>query len=186
MTLGLLSAAAAEPTDPITFIIPAVVAFIVGILSYVGAQRAVAKAGENSDRALARTIEADRQGRLLERRYDLYARILAHAGERKQNRDVTVTAIKIEGWTPLDPYNPAEIFRLQAEAQAIADSAVLAAFVASNNAAEKVVRDWNYLQIAKGDPDYAKRFEVMFEHKELADVSDLALEAAIRASLHSS
>jgi len=159
-------------------------AIVVAALGIFGTLWGIRRTGSNSDKALARTIEAEREGRILERRLELYADLLTYVAQRRQNRDVTMTLIKVNGMKALDQFAPEDIFRLVGHAQALAESSVLSAFVASNEAADATIKSWNILQISQGDPEWAVRTEKVFAHKEAANVGDAALESAIRAALH--
>lgn len=176
-------AGAVVQADPFTYWVPLAGAVIVQVVGIIAARAAVKKAGANSDKALARTIEADREARILERQFDLYADLLTHVFERKAGRDVVVTAIKLNGWEPYNPYKPEEIYRLTGRARAIAETSVLEAFNASNDASGAVIRAWDLLQMLQDDPEWAKRWKFILNKKNLADAADLTLEAAIRAAL---
>jgi CHASE1-domain containing sensor protein len=75
------------PVDPLTFWIPACAVVIAAFINVATVIVATRLAGSNSDRSLARTIEADRRGRVLERQLDLYGEILNFVSKRKQKRD---------------------------------------------------------------------------------------------------
>lgn len=156
---------------------------VVGILGFVNARWAANRAAQNSEKALARTIEADRAARLLERRIDLYADLLTFVAERRENRAVHMTFVKINGIEQSDPYKPDAIFALTSRAHAVADASVLAAFTVSNDAASATFRAWNYLQIAEGDPEWGKRAEEAIALKKAADDADDAFGVAVRAAL---
>lgn len=190
MSLQLLADALAkaptyQPADPATYWVPLLGVLVVGALGFLGALYAANRAGSNSDKALVRTIEADREGRILERRLDLYGDLLTFAAKRKQHRDVTMTFASIDGWTALDPFKPEQVFEIGGRTRAIADAAVYAAWVAADEADMASIRSWNLIQFAKGDPNGAvERVEKSFANKEAADLADTALEAAVRKALH--
>jgi hypothetical protein len=174
-----------QPVDPLTIWIPLIGVLVVGALGFIGALYAANRAGANSDAALARTIAADREARMLERRLTLYGDLLTFVGKRRQHRDVTMTRIVWDGMQSLDPFEPAEVFDLSGRTRAIADAEVLAAWEAADQGDMASINAWNLNTWAQGDPHGAvERVEKAFSSKDNADAADTALEAAIRHVLH--
>lgn len=158
---------------------------VVALLGIANARWAANKAGQNSDKALVQTIKADREARILERRFELYGDILTFVAKRRQNRNVATSAVTVEGIKQMDPYVPEDVFGIMGRTQALADKSVLDAFVEADEASMSVVRSYNWTQIAKDDPNIVKNYERLIAHKQAADVADTNLERVIRAALHS-
>jgi hypothetical protein len=173
------------PVDPLTFWVPAgalVVAAIVNVASiFLGTRLA----GSNSDKALDRTIQADRRARTLERQLDLYGKVLTFAAKRQQHRGTILPAAEFEGLTTPDPYQPLKLWNLEGRARAFADQTVLNAFLASN-VAEQAITTKHYLlaRIVPAGPDWAKNYSELDELKGQANALDIELMEAIRIALH--
>jgi len=159
---------------------PLTSALLVGIISVIGSLLIARRAGTSLDR----TIKADREAQILERRLPTYADILVFVAKRRQHREVITAIMTIKGETPLDPFDETEIFDILGRAHALADADVLEAFDVADEAHQVVQRFVHYQQVAQGDPDIYKRQIKMLEDKVKANDADAALEAAIRKSLH--
>lgn len=174
-----------EPVDPLTFSVPAGALVIAAIINVASVYLITKLAGVNSDKALDRTIEADRRARTLERQLDLYGKILTFVAKRQQHRGTVLPSVEFDGLTTPDPYQPLKLWSLEGRARAFADRTVLKAFLASNFA-EQAITTKHYLlaRIVPAGPDWAKNYSELNELKEHAKALDAELVDATRLALH--
>ncbi len=168
----------------IAAIASAVFAIVLGIAGVLNARWVAKKTGENSDAALARTLEADRQARVTERRLELYADILTYVAQRRQFRDVHLALVKFDGVQHLDAYEANDVFGLAGRAEALAAEPVLQAFIESNTADQDVINQKILSELpafkASPVPGIYDKIQAM---REVANASDGELKDAIRAAL---
>ncbi len=170
--------------DPATYWFQLVGAVVAAIITVAGVVYVSVRAGSS----LARTIKADREAQILERRLPLYADILVFVAKRRQHREVISAMITMDGFVSLDPFEETEIFDILGRAHALADSAVLEAFDVADEAHQMVQRSRNFMAYVRENPsggnELYTRTQQMFVEKERANAADAALEAAVRKSLH--
>jgi hypothetical protein len=158
------------------YVVPAGIAVLAAFL-------AASRAGANSDKALDRTIRADRESRILERRIDLYADILTHVGERRQWRDGALTRVRFDGVDYLDHYEPNDVFGLEGRARALADDRVLSAFEESNQAGWAIHHHYIAGKVIPNPDGAVEHHEKQEALRADANEKDETLRLAIRAAL---
>ncbi|CAN5391000.1 hypothetical protein BH11ACT5_BH11ACT5_19920 [soil metagenome] len=157
------------------------VLILLAVFGYWNASRAANRAGTNSDAALARTIEADREARVLERRLSLYADIMTFVTQRRQNRDSVLQQVRLDGVEALSQYDPNDWFSLNGRAEAFADDPVLLEFHLANDAEIAIVNAHTAMLVVPATGQEAQRQRVRIEAlRTAADAADAALTEAIR------
>jgi hypothetical protein len=187
MSLSLARAAAdisPASASAVAAYISAAFAIALGVGGIINARWVAKRTGENSDKALARTLEADREGRVVEHRLRLYAEMLTFLAQRRQSRKSKLAEIKINGVQHLEQYEPTDVFRLGGNAEAHASDKVLAAFVIANDADQEVIQTQNInANLAAAGEPAPKTWADIQNLGAICNEADEAVKAAIRGEL---